>query len=175
MIYLEHSPSGPLSRYVQILWYCENYQVSHRRERVLPNGAVQIILCLSHDKLPHWPNHAPDAAPEQLSHSLVTGVHTEYVIINTSSLECIVGAQFWPGAAPFILGVPADVVSHQEVDLSDVWGTGVETLRDQLKSVPSGQERLRVLERHLATRICPEPESNRAVRFTCPTSKASLR
>src|SRR5271157_6174160 len=37
---LTHKPLPPLSDFVDVLWLCEDYAVSHEKERLLPEGTV---------------------------------------------------------------------------------------------------------------------------------------
>jgi AraC-like DNA-binding protein len=51
MVYLETVPSPALRSWVQSLWYCHVPKMPRGRERVFPNGCMQIILNLSRDYL----------------------------------------------------------------------------------------------------------------------------
>jgi len=51
MLYLETAPSPPLSGFVRLLWYASATGLSHERERVLPNGCVQVVISLANDFL----------------------------------------------------------------------------------------------------------------------------
>src|SRR4051812_44439950 len=75
-------PALPLSTWVDQLWYCENYQSTYRRERVLPGGTFDLILDL-----------ACGAPP------LVCGIRSGYVLIETALLRSILGVVFRPGGA----------------------------------------------------------------------------
>ena len=46
MIFRQHIPGPPLSFFVENLWYYADLEVSHTREKLLPNGAIELILDL---------------------------------------------------------------------------------------------------------------------------------
>ena len=47
MVYLEELPNPNLGSWVRSMWYCQTSRVSHRRERVLQNVCMQVILNFS--------------------------------------------------------------------------------------------------------------------------------
>lgn len=51
MIYLERAPSPILRPWVRSLWYCRVPGAPSAREKVLPNGCIQIVFNLSRDFL----------------------------------------------------------------------------------------------------------------------------
>ena len=63
---LERTPSPGLASYIEKLWYCEGYTVSHCRERVLPSGKFQLIVDL-----------APAAAP-----AIVVGMQSRFSVVD---------------------------------------------------------------------------------------------
>src|SRR5271170_3110860 len=51
MIYLQLTPCPQLRPWIRFMWYCRAPRVPRRRERVLPDGCMQIIVNLSHNFL----------------------------------------------------------------------------------------------------------------------------
>jgi len=49
--YVRHAPRPPLDEYLQGVWYFEGGQTAHTRERVLPHGAMQLVIDLDDDRL----------------------------------------------------------------------------------------------------------------------------
>ncbi len=47
LMYLQRPLSVALAPHVEKLWYCEGYEATHRRERVLPNERFQLIIDLT--------------------------------------------------------------------------------------------------------------------------------
>src|SRR5215471_13072548 len=46
-VVFSHQPIAPLRPFIEKLWYCEEYQAAHRKERVLPSGRFQLIIHLA--------------------------------------------------------------------------------------------------------------------------------
>ena len=147
MIYLEHTPSPPLDRFVCTLWYARAPQASHSRERILPTGRVQVILNLAQDFL----HDCPEGRPERRSAaSLVVGARSIYEIVDTSDMADLIGIVFKPGGFPLFASDAADLFSNRNVDLEDVWGAQARAVRDRLREIPSPQARLEYFEAFLA-------------------------
>jgi len=127
---LAHRPSQALAEWVEQLWYCEGYDVPHRKERVLPNGRFQLIIDLSES-----------AAPP-----LVVGMHSRYSVIETAGLQCMIGVVFRAGGARSVLGVSAEEFYNREVPLDLVLGRAAASLRDRLREAGTARERFRLLE-----------------------------
>ena len=129
-------PSLPLSAWVDQLWYCENYQSVHRRERVLPGGSFDLILDL-----------ACGAPP------LVCGIRSGSVVIETAALRAILGVVFRPGGARAFFAGPSDAFANRQVPLDCVWGADADRLVDRLSESPSPSGRFDLVEAALLARI----------------------
>jgi AraC-like DNA-binding protein len=147
-MYLQCRPGPVLAPYVEWLWCCEGYPATHRRERVLPSGRVQLILDLAASRAP----------------SLVVGIHTGYGILETASLQSVMGVAFHPGGARPFFDAPADALSNQEVPLDLVWHS-LSALRERLWQANSPAARLRILEAELIRRLHHSADVHPAVRF----------
>lgn len=129
-------PAPPLSDFVESLWYCENYQAPHRRERVLPNGAFDLILDL-----------ACGSAP------LVCGMRTQHCVIETAFLRGIMGVLFRPGGARPFFDQPSDEFFNLDVALDCVWGRGAATLIERMQYAPTPDAKFDALEAALLARL----------------------
>jgi AraC-like DNA-binding protein len=132
-----HRPALPLAAWVEQLWYCESYQVAHSKERVLPNGKFQLVIDLS----------AFSAPP------LVVGIRSEFSVIETAGLQCMIGVVFRAGGARSLLGASAGEFYNREIPLDLVWGSAAARLRDQLREAPTPPQRFRLLEAALLERV----------------------
>jgi AraC-like DNA-binding protein len=152
VLYLEHTPAPPLSEFIRILWYARVRDAAHRRERVLPTGRVQVILNLSRDFLLDCPEGEAD---RRMPPSLVVGARSVYEIVDTSDMADLIGIVFEPGGFGLFAADAVDLFSNRSVDLEDVWGAPVRSLRDQLRELRTPDARLRCLEEFLRARIAP--------------------
>ena len=95
MVYLEKLPNPHLRSWVRSLWYCRAPRFSHRRERVLPNGCMQIILNLSRKYLTDCGEDGQ--AHRRLARAIVVGTRARYALVDTTDMEEIVGVVIQPG------------------------------------------------------------------------------
>ena len=130
---LEYRPAQNISRWVEKLWYCEGYQATHRKERVLPNGRFQLVIDLSDFSAP----------------PLVVGIRSEFSVIETAGLQCMIGVVFRAGGARSLFGASANEFYNTEVPLDLIWGKAATYLRDRLREAGTSSARFRVLEEAL--------------------------
>ncbi len=133
MLYLERRPAAPLDRYVRMLWLTRAPGIQQRRERILPNGCVQVILNLEQDYLRECPEGAPDAP---MAPALVVGGRSVYEIISSADMADLMGVVFEPDGFALFAGDAVDRFSNRSLALEDAWGAGTRTLRDRLRETP---------------------------------------
>jgi AraC-like DNA-binding protein len=102
-------------------------------ETVLPDGSVDVV----------W---------REGSGPVVAGPDTGPLPSARRPGTTIVGVSFRPGAAPSLLGLPADALRDQRVPLTELWGDDGERLEDALDG-GSASARLRLLGRGLRRRL----------------------
>jgi len=158
MVYLEVAPNPPLRSWVRSLWYCRASRVSHRRERVLPNGCMQIILNLSR-------NYLTDCGEDgktngHLPRAIVVGARARYGVVHTADMEEMVGILIQPGGFAGLFRERADLFFERSIALEEVWsGTSV---ADRLYEVPTPVEKLKTLEVFLTGRLHLRPGTRRS-------------
>ena len=150
MLYLERIPVAPLASYVRTLWYARAPQVVHRRERVLPNGCVQVILNLARDYVLDCPEDGRDC---RMPAALVVGARSVYEVVDTSDMADLIGIVFAPGGFPVFASDAADVFSNRSIALDSIWGTDARSLRDRLREIFTPKARLDCLEQFLMGRL----------------------
>jgi AraC-like DNA-binding protein len=161
MLYLEYRPDAPLSDYVDVLWYVEGYQPRHRLERVLPNGSMQIVISLVNNRLTH--RESEFELPARIAPSVIAGVRSDYMVIDTVDLVGMVGVHFRPAGAAPLLGTPASEFTGAHVALEDLWGSGAAELRERLCESPTPDSRLRLLAAALNRRLSGARNNHAAV------------
>jgi AraC-like DNA-binding protein len=148
-MYLQKRPSIALAPYIEKLWYCDRYEVAHRRERVLPSGRFQLIIDLA----------------ARIRPSIIVGMGTRYSILETASIQSVIGVVFRPGGARPFFDAPADEFSKRPVLLDQVWCSSGGSLRDCLVEATGPNVRLHILESELQLRLGQVPELHDAVRY----------
>jgi AraC-like DNA-binding protein len=146
MLYLQRVPLSPLDGFIATLWYCENEPRPFALERVLPNGAAQLIVNLKEDQTRSY--HPETGATERASGSILSGISTRFEIIDTAEQECVAGVVFRPGGTAPFFEMPAHLLRDSGVPLECAWDRArVSRLREQLLAAPSAAQKLDALER----------------------------
>ncbi|HVO59221.1 MAG TPA: helix-turn-helix domain-containing protein [Dongiaceae bacterium] len=170
MPFLHVKPAAPLSHFVELLWYYENAPQPHRRERLMPDGCVTLVVNLSEDQTRIYD---PDDSRKvrTLPGCSVSGPHAQSFAIDTDEQTCVVGVSFRPaGAAPF-LKLPSDELFNQHAGLDDLWGHLGSQLRERVLAAPTPRAKLAVVETMLLERSAGElcQEAAPAVDFAVGT------
>jgi AraC-like DNA-binding protein len=150
-------PAAPLSEFVELLWHYQGDEISNEKERVLPSGAVDLIIRL-------------DSA--RAADSSMQGPRTRSVIIRTSSRFELMGVHFKLGGALPFLQCPVGELHNSGVTLGDLWGErNAERLLSELHEARRVERKFRVLEQwlmRLATdRLKKHPAVTFALRAFC--------
>jgi AraC-like DNA-binding protein len=135
MIYLEQQPAPPLRPWVRSLWYCRAPQLPHQRERVLPNGCMQVIVNLSRNYLTDCGEDG--TITRRFPPAIVVGARSRFEVIDTSDLAELIGVVFRPGGFARLFRERADLFFEQSVALEDVWAHAPWTKRLGEDSLPA--------------------------------------
>ena len=105
-MYIVARPSSPmLEPFVELLWYIEA-PPPYGRERVLPSGAMQLIVNLGEDELRSY-HDADHAAARRLRGAGLQGPFATPTVIDTRQQRAMLGVGFRPGGAHPFFAVPA--------------------------------------------------------------------
>lgn len=157
MLFL-HKPRPPLDRYVECLWHSAGYAPSHDRERLLPNGAVELVFRLRHEQIQIFDDEN-DTTGECFGGAVVTGAQSRYFVLDTSQQAAVVGVHFQPGGAAPILHLPLSEIMDRHVGLDDIWGQQAVGLRERLQDAKTSSTLFAVLEEVLMERLREPPAS----------------
>ncbi len=152
MPHLICKPGPPLDRYVDVLWYWEGAPTAHHLERLMPDGAQNLVINLHQNVIRSYEPQNPRRF-RSLSGAVVTAARAGFEVIDTDCQRRIAGAHFRPGGAYPFLGVPADALDEYDVDVETLWTGDERYLREQMLEAPHPGAALRVLERHLLARL----------------------
>jgi len=164
MRFYHYTPAPPLSDYVELLWLYEDYTQPHEKERLLPDGSMELVINLSEDRVRVYdPNDA--ARFHTLHGAIVVGAHSEYFVIDTAQQHSVMGAHFKPGGAFPFFDPPAGELHNMLASLGDLWGGAADELRARLLDAAGPQAKLRMLEQELLVRAAGRLERHPAVAF----------
>lgn len=163
-IVLRRSPAPALQPFVEELWASTAKGDAQAAvadpspwapvplERVLPTGAMHIVLRLS--DTPVRVLRAPGSNDWQtLKHGIVGGARSTFYVRAPGNASNSVGAVLRPGAAPSLFGVGADELAQRHTPLADLLGAQSAYLRDRLAEAGCPSTRLLILESFLAARL----------------------
>lgn len=161
--FISHHPAPPLAACIDSIWYYEGSHTPHSFERILPRGALQLLINLHDDPLRvydpddqrHWQN---------LGAAAFVGAYDQNFVIDTLNQQQIIGVAFHPGGAFPFLAPPVDALYNTHVALEDLW-PDVRDVREQILAAPTPAAKLRALERALLARLCRPPHLHPAVAF----------
>src|SRR6202011_3627444 len=118
---LRHVPRSRLSEFVESMWLGEGDARAHCRERVLPNGALQLVINLRAQPLQVYDRAEADRLVS-VSGAVVCGARSEHVVIDSRQLGSVMTVAFRPGGAAPFLGLPAGELRNAQVPLESIWG-----------------------------------------------------
>lgn len=151
MIYRTYNPQLPLSNFVDFFWFYEGHDPPHAKERVIPTGTMALIVNLRDDTLTVYDRQEHHRF-RSFGGSLISGAHSEFVVIDTVSQVSTMGVHFKPGGASPFLGLPASELRNGHVSLDELWGAKAAELRDRLVEAETPEAGFRVLEQFLVAR-----------------------
>ncbi|AKT42126.1 helix-turn-helix domain-containing protein [Chondromyces crocatus] len=132
--YTSITPPPPLSHIVASCWAYQGYAPAHAKDRVLPSGTIEIIIPLRRQPLVV---HEGDRGSRQLRGAVVTGIQSRFFDIDTAQQRDLLGVHVRAGCASGLLGIPADAIEEDHVELSALWGPAADALVDSLASAAS--------------------------------------
>ena len=157
-------PAPPLSTFIDLLWIYEGYDTAHPRERLLPDGTVELVINLREDRIRVY--DSPDLEHfHSVPGCVVSGPRSEFFVIDTAGAMSTAGVHFKPGGAfPFFREPPSEL-SNQTVALECLWGRASARLRERLLMAPTPPQKFLVLEQCLLEQLAKPLERHPAVNF----------
>ena len=142
----------PLRPFVSRLWATTGrarHPAGTRQERMLPTGAMHLVLRLEED-----PVRIVDAVGgRRLPSALVGGARTAPYLKEVGNPVPAVGAMLKPGAAGCLFGVSAEELAETHTPLEAFWGDEAHRLTERLRACPNPGRRLELFVQALAARL----------------------
>jgi len=149
----------PLARVVERIWDFDGW-LADRRERVLPNGAVELIVQLDDRYHDVKGSHRP-LTPA----TCVTGLQTGPMVIEAPSTSIrVLGVRLHPSGAWVVLDHPLSALTGLTADLDDVLGPAARELATRCYDADAAGERIAGAVAWLLERV----KTSRAGRRTDP-------
>ena len=166
MNFHHHIPSPPLSHFISLMWFGDDYIAPHRLERVLPTGDMALIINLWENRTRVYDTADPRKF-KTFEGSIVVGAYSGYTVIDTDEQRATAGVAFRPGGAFPFLNLPAGELQDSNASLSDLWGRqAASDLREQLLASRTPKQKFEILERAFLSRLhAPVDPTHPAVSF----------
>ena len=149
---------------MDVLWSYEGPVQSHAKERLLPDGSMELVVNLADDEVRVYDRRDHECF-QRLPGAVLIGPHSDFFVIDTAEQQRVAGVHFRPGGAYPFLSLPAGELHGLHVSLGDVWGPLAGELRERLISASSIDARFDVLESALLRRLAQSPAGHPAVQF----------
>lgn len=166
MIYRTRPPAAPLRPFVESLWYHQGVTTEHALERLLPDGAIELMFDLT-ETPKQWLESSDGGRAHSVRNCWISGQHGRHIVIESAKQSCMLGARFRPGGAYPFLGLPAAEINDTVVEMELLWGPGIRELRQRLLEATTVEERFALLEQALLVRaggqLEPDPYLGRAL------------
>lgn len=175
MLFLSYSPKPPLSNFVAQFWLYDGFPPRpHKRERLMPDGSVELVINLREDESRIYDRQDMSKC-DRLPGSIVCGPHSRFFVIDTEEQASVVGVHFKPGGAFPFFRLPADELQNRHVALEDLWGNDAQLIRERLLATPTAHARLATLEACLLECLAKPLERHRAVGFALAAFEDTVR
>jgi AraC-like DNA-binding protein len=149
VIYLRHVPSPPLNEFVEYFWFYKGFFPDHSLERVLPDGAIEILIDLEGPPKKLYSSEAGRDFRE-FRNTWISGQHSGFIVIGTEHNSSMMGIRFRPGGAHPFLSFPVSELNDDVVDMESVWGTAIRGIYEQVWSAPTAEKKFQILEHILS-------------------------
>lgn len=158
MEFHRRAPGRPLSALVDHYWFFAGLQANHRVEHVVPDGTVELIIDLRDEPRRLFEREDPSRSRTFRS-GWVSGAQSGYITIDVRPDASMIGVHFRPGGAGPLLGMPAEEITDQVVELASLWrgGGGTGALRDRLLRARGASAKFDLLEEFLLARLQQAP------------------
>jgi AraC-like DNA-binding protein len=145
-----YRPIPPLQRFVELIWFVTG-RGEWSRERVLPNGAIELIFNLG---APHRVEADSDPTRfERFRNAWIAGFQHRGLVIASERDNDLVGVRFRPAGCWPVLGIPISELTDRVVETCDLHRLGDDSVRDDLHLGASDDARLRIVEAYLLDRV----------------------
>jgi AraC-like DNA-binding protein len=144
-----HVPKAPLDRHVELLTFYAGFAPDHHREKLIPDGAIQIIVDLT-DRPKRL--YAGETAPggTDFRRAWISGMHRRPIVIEAQHQASMLIIRFRPGGALAFVRHDAAALTDAVHPLDDVIGTT--SLRDRILAAPTIAEKFAATEGWLLER-----------------------
>ena len=158
-MYEQRAPSPRLAAFIECYWSLagDASPGPQAPERVLPDGRVEIVLNWGG---PVWQTR--DGVVHRQPPAIIVGPTSRSICISPTGAIRMLGIRFRHGGAHALLGAPMAMLADTIIALEDVGRALPATLLEELADAASFDAQVRIVERHLASRLQDRAERDAA-------------
>ena len=155
-----HRPRPPLDRQVELLTFYAGYAPQHHREKLIPDGAIQIIVDLT-DRPKRL--YAGEMSPlgVAFSRSWISGMQQRWIVIEAQAAASMLIIRFRPGGVRAFMPHDAVAFTNSVHALEAVINGRAGSLRDRILEAPTIAGKFAAAETWLIEQAGGEPPFNR--------------
>lgn len=162
MIFRLRVPRFPLSQFVENLWFYQDLEVDHTKEKLLPDASVELIIDLgegpkklySRQNILHYTGY---------KRCWISGMQSRYIVIGTEKGSSMMGAHFRTGGAAPFFGFPISELTSNVIELDLIWKSEVLSLRERLLEAKTLDTKFDLLEAYLVGKAQSRLEPDKTI------------
>lgn len=147
-----HRPASPLDLLVETVTFFSGYMPPHQREKIIPDGAIQIIIDL-HDRPKRKFETERGATGRSFARSWISGMQMSPVIIEAQQNASLLIIRFRPGGARPFLGFASEGLNGEVEPFEDVLDVAAVELRERVLEGATPAAKLQAVECWLRLRL----------------------
>lgn len=151
-----HRPAPPLDQLVESIVYFSGYAPAHVREKLIPDGAIEIIVDLGERSKKLYANETDETAVD-FRRAWISGMRSRPIIIEAQQQASLLIIRFRPGGAMPFLRFASEGIADLVSSLEDVLGRPAELLRERVLEAPTPEIRMQAVEDWLFERAGGSP------------------
>jgi AraC-like DNA-binding protein len=159
-----HRPRAPLERFVELITYYEGYAPAHSKEKLLPDGAVEIVVDLT-DTPKRLYDRCDLGRFVSLRKAWISGMRHDWIAIEAATGASMTVIRFRPGGAFPFLGFPAEALNDAVVELDTILEGSGSVLRDRILEAPTLPLKMAAVEAWLIERSAGRLASHPVVEY----------
>lgn len=143
-----HFPKAPLDRHVESMTFYAGFAPEHDREKLVPDGAIQIIVDLTDRPKKLYASETSEVAVD-FRRAWISGMQQRWIVIEAQPQASMLIIRFRPGGAYAFLRQDAEAFSNAVHRLDDVLKAAAGSLRDRVLEASTTAAKFAAAERWL--------------------------
>ncbi len=156
-------PSYPLDQFIEPILYYENYNPPYAKEKILPDGGIDLIIDLMEEPKQIFDND-DYLKIRNVKKGWISGIRKEFITIGATHQSMMV-IRFKPGRAYPFFRFPVYELTNSVIELDEIWNSRFLSIRDELMNQPSPEHKIAVIEKFLFNIARNYLEINKSVEF----------